>query len=133
MGRQFINYEESRANNVSKIFDSLGQFFVERCVQKMQHCVLDTVVEVCLMPTSCMDGFWLPQTTTRLLAVNGTELEVSGQLQQSAIVNKHRTAATFLVSPSLGIGWLTENSVTWSFGETHSSWLANELSCERNL
>ena len=64
----------------------------------------------------------LSQTTTRLLAVNGSEIEVDGQLQQSVVVNNYRTTATFLASPSLseailGIDWLTDNNVTWAFGE----------------
>ena len=71
------------------------------------------------MPTSWVDRLQLSEASTRLLAVNGTEIEVSGQLQQSVIVGNQRTTATFLANPNfrvaVGIGWLTENHVTWVF------------------
>src|SRR6218665_1469144 len=75
-----------------------------------------------MMPTGWVDGSQLSQTTTILLVVKGTEIEVSCELQQYVIIKGHRTAATFLISPSLSeailaIGWLTDNKATWNFGE----------------
>src|SRR6218665_72206 len=73
------------------------------------------------MPKNWVNGSKLSQTTTKLLAVNGTEIEVSGQLQQSVIVSNQRTTATFLVSPNLKVAVLgiairlTDNHVTWLF------------------
>ena len=89
---------------------------------KQRDCLLDSGSEVSLVPTSWVNGLQLSEATTRLLAVNGTEIEASGQLQQSVIVGNQRTTATFLASPNLrvavlGIGRLAENHVTWLIGE----------------
>lgn len=89
---------------------------------KQRDCLLDTGAEVCLIPATWVNGSLLSQTTSKILAVNGTEIEVDGQLQQSVVINNCRTNATFLVSPNLseailGIDWLTDNSVIWIFGE----------------
>lgn len=89
---------------------------------RSQTCLIDTGSEVSLLPLSVVEGLPLEPSTRNLLAANGTEIRLSGEIDASVKFWRGFTVPTrFLVSdqilePMFGMDWLRQHRCRLGFG-----------------
>lgn len=106
----------------SSVLTNNAIFIRARINGQSRHCLLDTGSEVSIVPASYVDGLELQSSSRVLLAANGTEIRVLGELSVPLKLFKGFEIHTkFLVSdqvfePMLGMDWLREHKCRIGFG-----------------
>jgi len=85
-------------------------------------CQVDTGSEECVIPRRLLDEAKLEPTNCRLLAANGTTINVVGEIILSVHVGDLTIPTRFVLSnnmtePMLGVNWLRRNRIVWDFSK----------------
>ena len=94
-----------------------------RVGRRVCDCLLDTGSDVTLIPVSMVAKENIKDNCHTLLAANGTDIPVMGEVSLPFSVGEFKGVLHGLVSENigevmLGIDWMTSNAVTWEFGQS---------------